>query len=253
MIIEEQFSTGESFVHNLDPRVKIIVAILYSIVVAVSSNFSALLPALGVSVFLTVLSKLSIRKVFYRLLLVNGLILFLWAFLPFTYKGETLFTIGPLAGTKEGVLYASQITIKCNAILLAMIALLATTPISTLGHAMGRLYVPDKIIHLFLFTYRYIHVIFQEYNRLINAMRIRGFKPQTNLHTYRSYAYLVGMLLVRSYDRAERIHKAMLCRGFHGKYYTLSQFSVKIGDILYLLLMLTAILGLVILQCRVIV
>jgi cobalt/nickel transport system permease protein len=253
VIIEEQFSTGNSFIHKLDPRVKIIVAILYSIVVAVSSNFSALLPALGISVFLIVLSTLSIRKVLYRLLLVNGLTIFLWVFLPFTYKGESLFTIGPLVGTKEGVLYASQITVKCNAILLVLIALLSTTSISTLGHAMGQLYFPDKIIHLFLFTYRYIHVIFQEYNRLINAMRIRGFKPQTNLHTYRSYAYLVGMLLVRSYDRAERIHKAMLCRGFHGKYYTLSRFSIKIGDILYLLLMLSAILGLMVLQWRVII
>jgi len=253
VIIEEQFSTGESFVHNLDPRVKIIVAILYSIVVAVSSNFSALLPALGISVFLIVLGKLSIKKVLYRLLLVNGLIIFLWVFLPFTYKGETLFTIGPLAGTKEGVLYASQITVKCNAILLAMVALLSTTPISTLGHAMGQLYFPDKLTHLFLFTYRYIHVIFQEYKRLTNAMRIRGFIPGTNLHTYRSYAYLVGMLLVRSYDRAERIHKAMLCRGFHGRYYTLTQFSIKIRDIIYLSLMLSTILGLVILQCRVIV
>lgn len=250
MIIEEQFSTGHSFVHNLDPRVKIIVAALYSIVVAVSSNFSALLPALGVSVFLIVLSKLSIRKVLYRLLLVNGMIIFLWVFLPFTYKGESLFTLGPFVGTKEGVLYASQITVKCNAILLVMVALLSTTPISTLGHAMGQLSFPDKLTHLFLFTYRYIHVIFQEYNRLINAMRIRGFIPGTNLHTYRSYAYLVGMLLVRSYDRAERIHKAMLCRGFHGRYYTLTQFSIKIGDIIYLSLMLSAILGLVILQCR---
>jgi cobalt/nickel transport system permease protein len=180
--------------------------------------------------------------------LVNGLILFLWLLLPFTFKGEQLFTIGPLVGTKEGVMYASQITLKCNAILLAMIALLATIPIFTLGHAMNQLYFPEKLIHLFLFTYRYIHVIFQEYHRLINAMKIRGFIPQTNLHTYRSYAYLVGMLLVKSYDRAERVHKAMLCRGFSGKYFTLSRFSIKIGDIFYLSFMLAAILGLVILQ-----
>ena len=81
-------------------------------------------------------------------------------------------------------------------------------------------------------------------------MRIRGFVPRTNIHTYRSYAYLVGMLLVRSYDRAERIHKAMLCRGFSGKYYTLSRSSIKIGDILYLSLMLAAILGLAFLQWK---
>jgi cobalt/nickel transport system permease protein len=250
IMIEEQFSAGGSFVHGLDPRIKIIVAILFSVVVAVSSSFLALLPALAVSLFLIVLTKLSMGKVFHRLLLVNGLILFLWIFIPFTYKGAEWFTIGPLAGTKEGVLYASQITLKCNAILLAMIALLSTTPIFALGHAMSKLYFPDKIIHLFLFTYRYIHVIFQEYRRLTNAMRIRGFVPRTNIHTYRSYAYLVGMLLVRSYDRAERIHKAMLCRGFSGKYYTLSRSSIKIGDILYLSLMLAAILGLAFLQWK---
>ena len=248
MIIEEQFSAGGSFVHNLDPRVKIITAILYSAVIAVSSSFSALLPALGISMLLTVLGRLSIRKVLGRLLSVNGLIIFLWFFLPFAFKGDPLFTIGPLTGTKEGVLYVGRITLKCNAILLAMTALLSTTSIFALGHALGRLHFPDKIIHLFLFTYRYIPVIFREYDSLINAMRIRGFIPRTNLHTYRSYAYLVGMLLVRSYDRAERIHKAMLCRGFHGKYYALSQFSIKTGDIFYLSLMLTAILGLVILQ-----
>jgi cobalt/nickel transport system permease protein len=232
-MIEEQFSTGESFVHGLDPRIRITVAILFSVVVAVSSRFSALLPALALSLFLLVLTRLSARKVFYRLLLVNGLILFLWLLLPFTFRGEPLFHIGPLAGTKEGVLYASQITLKCNAILLAMITLVATIPIFTLGHAMRRLRFPDKIIHLFLFTYRYIHVIFQEYSRLVNAMKIRGFIPGTNLHTYRSYAYLVGMLLIKSYDRAERVYRAMLCRGFSGRYYTLSQFSVKRGDIVY--------------------
>jgi cobalt/nickel transport system permease protein len=247
-MIEEQFSTGDSFVHGLDPRVKIIVAIIFSLVVAVSSRFSALLPALAMALILILLAKLPMGKVFHRLSLVNGLILFLWFLLPFTFQGETLFSLGPLVGTKEGVLYASRITLKSNTILLAMIALLATTPISTLGHAMRKVHVPDKVIHLFLFTYRYIHVIFQEYRRLINAMRIRGFVPRTNIHTYRSYAYLVGVLLIRSYDRAERIYKAMLCRGFTGRYYTLSRFSVQTGDLVYLTVMLAAILGLVILQ-----
>ena len=247
-MIEEQFSAGESIVHGLDPRVRIIVATLFSVVVAVSSNFLALFTALAVSLSLIVLARLSAKTVLYRLLLVNGLILFLWLLIPFTFKGEALFTIGPLVGTREGVLYASQITVKCNAILLAMIALVATIPIFTLGHAMSQLHFPDKIIHLFLFTYRYIHVIFQEYQRLVNAMKIRGFTARTNIHTYRSYAYLVGMLLVKSYDRAERVYEAMLCRGFSGRYYTLSRFSIKTGDILYLSLMLAAILGLVVLQ-----
>jgi cobalt/nickel transport system permease protein len=79
-------------------------------------------------------------------------------------------------------------------------------------------------------------------------MRVRGFVPRTNMHTYKSYAYLVGMLLVRSYDRAERIHKAMLCRGFNRKYYSLTQFSLKMEDIFCLSLMSAVILGLAVLQ-----
>jgi len=247
-MIEEPFSKGNSIIHGLDPRAKIIIVALYSVVVAVSSRFLALLPALAISLLLVAMAKLSIKKVFYRVVLVNGFILFLWFVLPFTYNGQGLFAIGPFIAAKEGILLASQITVKSNAILLCMIALLSTTPIFSLGHAMGQLYFPDKITHLFLFTFRYIHVIYKEYRRLINAMKMRGFVPRTNIHTYKSYAYLVGMLLVRSYDRAERIHKAMRCRGFNKKYHSLTQFSFKMQDILCLSLMLAVISGLAVLQ-----
>ncbi len=247
-MIEGQFSTEESFVHSLDPRIKIIAALLFSVVVAVLSNFLVLLPGLAVSLFLIALAKLSLRKVFYRLLLVNGLILFLWIFFPFTHKGEALFSIGPLVGTKEGVLYAGRITIKCNAILLAMTALLGTTPVLTLGHAMSRLYLPDKLTHLFLFTYRYIHVIHREYIRLQNSMKIRAFHPGTNLHTYKTFAYMVGMLLVKSFDRAQRVHNAMLCRGFRGKFYSLREFSLQGKDIVFIVVMTADILAMGVLE-----
>lgn len=247
-MIEEQFSTGNSIIHRLDPRVKIVVVALFSVIVAISNRFLALLPALAISLFLVAIAKLPIKKVFYRLLFVNGLILFLWFILPFTYTGHGVFAIGPFIATKEGILLAGQITIKSNSILLSMIAFLSTTPIFSLGHAMGHLRFPNKITHLFLFTFRYIHVIYKEYRRLVNAMKIRGFVPKTNMHTYKSYAYLVGMLLVRSYDRAERIHKAMRCRGFNNRYHSLTQFSFKMKDILGLSLMLAVISGLAVLQ-----
>ncbi len=74
-------------------------------------------------------------------------------------------------------------------------------------------------------TYRYLFVIDQEYQRLIRAVQIRGFRPGTNLHTYRTYAYIVGMLLVRSAVRADQVYKAMLCRGFKRKFYCLHEFK----------------------------
>jgi len=166
------------------------------------------------------------------------MVVFLWLILPFTVKGEPLFIIGPLAVVRQGVMYAAQITVKSNAIMLVLLALIASTPVFTLGQAMHALKMPRKMVHLFFFTFRYIHVIYSEYLSMINAIKIRGFIPGTNLHTYKTYAYLVGMLLVRSSDRAQRVYNAMLCRGFNNNLYSITSLKFSKKDLLALLLML---------------
>jgi cobalt/nickel transport system permease protein len=247
-MIGAEFESGESFVQRLDPRVKIVAVFLFSVVVAVSNRFEVLLLGLAVGLCIMLLARVPMRQLVRRLIPVNAFVLFLWIFLPFTLKGEPFFSIGPLVGSHEGVLYATRISIKSNAIMLVLIALVASTSILTLGHAMHELRVPQKIVHLFFFTYRYIHVIYREYLRSVNAMKVRGFRPRTNMHTYKSFAYLVGMLLVRSSDRAQRVHNAMLCRGFRGKLYSLSQFSMKTADVISLVVMLAIVVAMGVLE-----
>jgi cobalt/nickel transport system permease protein len=99
-----------------------------------------------------------------------------------------------------------------------MIVLVATTSVTSIVHALTRLRIPDSVVYLFFFTYRYAHEIVREYTRIHNAMKIRCFTPGTNIHAYKSYAYLVGMLLVNSYERGRRIRAAMICRGFTGTF-----------------------------------
>jgi len=94
-------------------------------------------------------------------------------------------------------------------------------PIASIGSGLHRLKVPDKLVFLLLMTYRYIAVIQSEYTRLLRAAKFRGFKPGTNLHSYKTYAFLAGMLFVRASLRARRVYQAMLCRGFKEKFYTL--------------------------------
>jgi cobalt/nickel transport system permease protein len=247
-VFEERFIEGDSLIHRLDPRVKSIVAGTFSIVVAVSDRFTALIPALIIAITLIILARLSVREVLARLLIVNGFILFLWVVLPFTTDGSPLFSIGPLTATGAGVHSAALITLKSNTIILALIALTSTMSVFTLGRALGDLRIPSKIVHLIFLSYRYIHVIYQEYHRLINAAKIRGFHPRNNIHTYRTYAYLVGMLFVKSYDRAERVRAAMLCRGFQGKFYDLKDFGLNKTDLAAMVLMLIGVSGIVILQ-----
>ena len=241
----QEVSSSESFIHGIDPRVKCVVAVAFSVVVAISHRFLVLTGALMIAFGIVMLARVPVRECIRRLAPVNLFVLFLWIFLPFTVKGEALFSLGPFVGSHEGIWYAAEISMKSNAIVVMLIALVASTSIFTLGHAMYALKIPAKLVHLFFFTYRYIHVIYREYIRLLNAIKIRGFRPKTNIHTYKTYAYLVGMLLVRSSERAERVYNAMLCRGFKGKLYGLSRFSITAVDLasLFVMLSLIATLG----------
>lgn len=233
MIVSETFAFGDSPMHRLDPRIKIVLATAFAFTVALSSNFWALIAALGASLGLIAVSGLGFRSVLKRLILVNGFILFFWLVLPLTVAGEPYIQLGPFTLTREGILLSAQITIKSNAILISLIALLSTSSISTLGHALNRLKVPDKLVLLLLLTFRYIFVLELEYQRLRRAIRMRGFKPGTNLHAYRTYAYVIGMLFVRASARAERVHQAMLCRGFQGKFKSLRTFAIDTSDKLW--------------------
>ena len=103
----------------------------------------------------------------------------------------------------------------------------------TLGHALHRLRCPETLVHLLMFTIRYIDVLHEEYQRLRAAMKVRGFRPGTNWHTYRSFGYLVGMMLVRAIERSERILGAMKCRGFSGKMLLLQDYSLNRRDIVF--------------------
>ncbi len=247
-MISEPFATGNSVIHQLDPRIRVGLTVLYAFVVALSYQFSVLLVALVLSWALIVISQVGIKEVFKRIVWVNALILLLWLLLPFTFKGEVLTRIGSFAIYRPGVVLAAQITLKSNAILLAFIALIATMSFATLGHALYRMRVPEKIVHLLLMTYRYIFVIEQEYLRLLRAAKIRGFRPGTNVNTYRTYSYVIGMLFIRAAARAERVQQAMLCRGFKGKFYSLQEFQINSASWVFAIMMTAIIVGLILME-----
>jgi cobalt/nickel transport system permease protein len=236
----EEFAEGDTIIHRLDPRVKILVALPFAVLVALMHGHAGPARGLALAALLVALARLDIRKVLNRLVVVNVFVLMLWAFLPFTTPGESVFALGPLSASREGLALAGAITLKTNAIVLATIALLGTSKAFSLAHALVHMHAPAKLVHLFFFFYRYISVLHEEYSRLRNAMRVRAFRPRTDGHTYRSYAYLVGMLIVRSFERSERIYHAMLCRGFHGHFPVISHFHLRGADLMFATLMALA-------------
>jgi len=217
---------------RIDPRARILATAGFSVAVAlVTNHLAALAAALLVAVLGAFVGRPSWPAVFHRLALFNAFVLLLLVVLPLGGTGPPLFALGPVDFHTQGFLLAAKIALKGNAIILALIVLLGTLETTVLGHALSHLYVPDKLTHLLLLTVRYLDVLHREYLRLAAAMKVRGFRPRMNRHTYRAYGHLVGMLLVRSFDRSERVLAAMKCRGFRGRFYLLDHFAFSRRDL----------------------
>ncbi len=231
MLPEPALAAGKATRAWIDPRVRLATALVWSGATAVWQKPESIVAALGFALGLTVFFRLAPKAVLRRLFAVNGLLVLLWLILPFSLTGETLLQLGPLAASREGVLLALRITLKSNALLLALLALVAPLPFPTAGHALHRLGVPGKFVQLLLLTWRYLALLGQEFGRLRRAAALRGFRPRTDLHTYRTFAWLLGMLLVRAVDRAERVRRAMLCRGFRGVFVSLHEFRLNLRSL----------------------
>ena len=131
--IAAPFAAGNSLIHRLDPRVRLLAALILTVPMAILHDRTAALTGLACGILLILLARLPLTKVLGRLAVVNVFILFLWVFIPFSLPGTTLLAWGPLTATKEGVDLALLITIKSNAIVLALMALLGTISVQDLG------------------------------------------------------------------------------------------------------------------------
>jgi len=224
------FSLGDSVVHRLDPRGRVLAAAALSVVAALAAGWATMAAALAVAVLLAALARLPLGGLLRRMAPVNAFVLAMWLLLPLTGPGASL---RPLSLSAEGCRLAAAVTLKANAVVLTFTALVATMEPVAFGHALHHLRVPDKLAHLLLFTIRYVDVLAHERLRLARAMKVRCFRPRVSLHTYRSIAHVVGMLLVHSFDRSERVLAAMKCRGFRGKFHLLDHFRAGPRDAVF--------------------
>ncbi len=214
-------SPGRLRLADLDPRTRILAVPVFAVTVVGLDTLLGLAAALGVAGAVALCARLQPIPTLRRMLAMDTFIAFVVVTLPFTTPGEAMFTIGPLLATREGLELAVAIALKANAVVLALLALVAPMEMATLGHALVRLRVPEKLVQVLLFAQRYVDVLGLEYRRLRTAMKARAFRSRSDRHTWRSLGYLVGMLLVRSLDRSERILNAMKCRGFTGRFHAL--------------------------------
>ncbi|MFG1357429.1 cobalt ECF transporter T component CbiQ [Xanthobacter pseudotagetidis] len=204
-------------VEALDPRTRLLGAFVAVVAVALLSSLPVLAVAALGALALALAAGPGAAALMRRLVHLEGFMLVLLAFLPFTVPGTPLFGAPPLAASAEGFARALQILLKVNACGFLVFALLGGLEPVRIGAAALALKAPERLVQLFLLVVRYGGVLRAETARLQEAMRARAFAPRSSLHTWRTYGHMLGMVLVRALERAERVSEAMRCRGFAGR------------------------------------
>lgn len=238
----------EGLVSGLDPRVRIIIAAAFAVAVVSFSRLDVLALALAIAVGVMLLAHLPVARTVRRVVAMDAFIIFMIAMLPFTVPGEPVFEVFGMPASREGFLQALTIALKATAIVMMAMALLGSMEAVTLARALRSLGMPERLVHLILFTVRYIDVLHQEYRRLRTAMKARGFRPANSRHTYVSFGYLIGMMLVRALERSERILQAMKCRGFSGRFFLDDDWRLQAGDVAASFVFAALIAGLIYLE-----
>ncbi|MCW2310215.1 cobalt ECF transporter T component CbiQ [Rhodobium gokarnense] len=209
-------AAGTTPIQGFDPRARILAVVAFALVVVVLSDLAALVVALCASLLAMGLANLPPAPTLRRMAMMDSFIIFMLMLLPFTMPGDPIVTIFGFPASWQGLIRAVEIALKANAIVLMLLSFVGTMDAITIGRALHRLKAPEPLVHLMMFTVRYIDVLVDEYQTLRTAMKARGFRPSNSRHTWKSFGYLVGMMLVRSLERSERILAAMKCRGFTG-------------------------------------
>lgn len=207
---------GHSPVHRLPAEVKL--AVLLAFVVAVVATPREAIGAFGIHAFLllavVVQAEIPLGFVLRRMVVEVPFVAFA-VFLPFLGGGPRTEVVGLMVSV-EGLWGAWNILAKGTLGVAASVVLIATTEIPDLLTGMTRLRVPRLLTAIAGFMVRYLDVIAGELKRMRTAMTARGHDPRW-LWQVAPIASAAGALFVRSYERGERVHQAMLARGYTGR------------------------------------
>ena len=226
----DRFAHLASPLQRWDPRFKTFSLGLFILGVALIKAIPLSVAALVVALMLVWMAGLPFHFVAGG---VKWVLLFLLPFLiimPLSYPGEPALRLLGLPFAWEGLRLAVVIVLKAMAIVLTAYAIFGSSRFDISMLALQRLKCPKIIVQMLLFTYRYVFVFLAEMRRMDTAMAARGFVKRADRRTLRVIGNFIGTLLIRSFERTERIYKAMLSKGYQGDFHTLTSFEADGKD-----------------------
>jgi cobalt/nickel transport system permease protein len=211
----DRLSQGDSPVHRLDARAKLVVSLAFAAAVMSLPKYALndVLPFFIFPFFMLAQSGVPAGFVAKRIAAVAPFAIMVGAVNPF-FDTEIALRIGGM-GVSGGWLSFVSILLRFTLTIGALLILIATTSVPALARAANRLGAPRALTSQILGLYRYLFLAVEETQRMLLAWRLRA--ADGKYPSWRIFAQMLGQLLLRSLARADRVHTAMLCRGFDGE------------------------------------
>lgn len=210
----DTLAMGDSPLHRLDPRAKLITTLVFIITVVSYGKYElfALIPFFIFPMVQITSGGLPLAYLLRKVMIVAPFAIFIGMFNPLLDR-EPLLQLGNINISGGWVSYLS-IMVRFILTVTAALSLIALTGFNTVCLALEKIGLPRPFVVQLLFLYRYIFVLTDEAARLVRARSLRSF--QSKGMGFKPFVSMLGQLLLRTLDRAQRVHLAMQCRGFAG-------------------------------------
>jgi len=211
----EDFAGADTPIGRVDPRAKLVSTAAFLLAVASYGRYelSALLPLALYPATLLALGDVRVGPILWRIAIASPLAVLVGVANPFLDRAP-VGRVGPFLVTAGMVSFAS-ILVRFVLSVSAALLLVATTGLHSVASALAFFRVPRVLVTQLLFLYRYLFVLSGELARSLRAHALRS--PSRPVPSLRVAGSMLGQVLLRTVDRAQRIHSAMLCRGFDGE------------------------------------
>lgn len=212
----EQVAEGSTLLHRVDARAKLAVTLCFVIVILgmEGRDLPLLVMSFAWPMIGCALGGLRYRSIFCRSLVVLPFVGLVGLFNPLLDHRPALY-IGTVA-VSVGWLSFMAILLRGLVAAQALFVLVSSTGFRCLCQALRQWGMPAVLVSQLLFVYRYLYVLLCESLSMERARASRGYGRRA--YPLRLWGVFIGQLLLRTIDRSERIHRAMLSRGFTGTF-----------------------------------
>jgi cobalt/nickel transport system permease protein len=232
----DTLSYGDSFVHRLDPRVKLIVTIVFIVSVVSFPKYEILrlIPFFLFPVFMMTAGNIPSGFVLKRMLFVSPFVIMTGIFNPIL-DSKTFHLVSGLTISAGWVSFFS-IMLRFLLTVSSALLLIATTSFYGVCHALNSLGLPRAFVIQMVFLYRYTFVLAGEAMRMVRGVTIRSSNRGMGMGTF---VNLLGVLFLRTMKRSEAIYQAMCSRGFDGEVRLLRSLRIRLNDLAFAIISIT--------------